>query len=333
MSIAVLVRVFIYCLLITDSAVSLSLSEDSFEKENWRNKNKCDEKKKRDTSRRSTKSILNAHQSDLNVTCKNVFFLTNGHTVKAKNLTTMVQNTCAFDAVSHILACMYSDHDHIQKLFNENSKMNIYKFISMQSSSKPSVIFNERDVLLKSLHPIVKRSSNGFSVFDCTSSIDKIVQELLPNTVYTVPTCKCTNENSTAKGYDYVPVNINALLKLGFKCLENCISLDFLKKNRCKECNSQRKIEFASYIIMNVQPDVEPVNGFKKIKMSDIPLNVNIDGKEFKFSGIIEFKPGHFISHILRKNNVWETYNDSKFKVSKPPKCIIPNHIMYVQKE
>lgn len=338
------------------------MSEESFEKENWRNKNKEDEKMKtrdasrrsaktilkvhqsdlnitvcdeknntRDVSRRSAKSILNAHQSDLNFTCKKVFFLTNGHTTKAKNLTTMFENTCAFDAVSHILACMYSDHNHVQKLFKDNSQMKMYKFISMQSSSTSSTIFKERDVLLKSLDPIVKRSSNGFSVFDCTTSIDTIVQKLLPHTVYTVLTCKCNKGNIAPNGYNYVPVNVQQLLKLGFKCLEECISLDGLLRARCKECNSKRKIKFSEYIIMNVQPDVEPLKGFKKIKISDIPLKVTIAGIEFNFSGIVEFKPGHFVSHILRKNNVWETYNDSKNKVGNTPKNCVANHIMYVQ--
>lgn len=192
-------------------------------------------------------------------------------------------------------------------------------------------IFKERDEILKSLDPIVKRSSNGFTVLDCTTSVDKIVHKLLPYTVYATPACKCTGTD--AKGYNYVPINGQQFAKLGIKNLQKCISLDFLKRKPCEECGSQKKIKFSSYIIINAQPDVEPVKGFKKIKIADIPLKITIAGIEFNFSGIVECKPGHFLSHILRKNKVWETYNDSKFKVSKTPKSIFPNHIMYVQKK
>lgn len=83
------------------------------------------------------------------------------------------------------------------------------------------------------------------------------------------------------KGYDYV------------KNLEKCITTDFITRN-CKECDSITKIEFASYIIMNVQPNFEPIKGFKKINIKEIPMKLIIKGH----------KPGHFVSHCLRKNKI-----------------------------
>lgn len=213
--------------------------------------------------------------------------------------------------------------------------MEIFEFIRMQDTSTSNKILKDRDALLKTLNPTVKRASNGFTVLDCTNSVDSIVQRYLPSTVYSVPSCDCINIDSDVKGYVYLPINEIHLTRYGMKNLGKCISLSFLTKKKCPDCDEKRKIEFVSYAMMNVQQE----DG-KRITIDDIQLKIQISNVSFSFAAIVEYVPpgsidgiGHFVSHVLRKNMLWETYDDdcSKMGKIKKDKLFYPNHIIYVK--
>lgn len=58
--------------------------------------------------------------------------------------------------------------------------------------------------------------------------------------------------------------------------------------------------------------------------------------KNFDLKAVIErleISGGHFIVHIKRNNNTWETFDDTRNTLSKPPQNMFPVQLVYVMKE
>lgn len=62
--------------------------------------------------------------------CGRVSLLKNGNTTKSKNITTIVENTCAFDSIAHIMSCMYSDYDSVKQFVGKNISLEMFQFIT-----------------------------------------------------------------------------------------------------------------------------------------------------------------------------------------------------------
>lgn len=198
----------------------------------------------------------------------------------------------------------------------------------MQSRMKPCNILKGRNAILELLNPPVCKYTKTKQRIDCTMSVDRFIVDFIPSTIFTLPTCYCKIYYFKDIVFDkYVPIDLRKLSKVGCKNLQECITLNEIPRKKCVVCGKPRKIELLKYQIFCLER-----KNNKAITIKDIPLKLKIMEIEFKFYACIEFrKEEHFVSHILRKSGVWETYDDANRKVTKPPKTFIPNHFVYVQ--
>lgn len=235
-----------------------------------------------------------------------------------KNITTIVENTCAFDSIAHIMSCMYSDYDSVKQFVGKNISLEMFQFITKMADplNTSTVIYKERDIILKGLRPAKKKTTNGMTVYDCTTSLENIINKLLPPTILTVASCVCYKEDMP-KGYLYVPILLNKLKALGVKQIERCVDIDFINKKSCGTCNLSRTIHFNEYVIMDIKLDNNP-----KVSTSAFKAQIEMAGISFNLYGVVEFIPStknsHFVAHVLRKNNKWETYDDGKSIIGRP---------------
>lgn len=67
------------------------------------------------------------------------------------------------------------------------------------------------------------------------------------------------------------------------------------------------------------------------VRISDFENNIVLSGRTFTLKAIVERKrisSGHFVAH-MKRNNVWETYDDLSGRVQKPPRAFYPVLAMF----
>lgn len=71
--------------------------------------------------------------------------------------------------------------------------------------------------------------------------------------------------------------------------------------------------------------DLQTKNLISEVAIEEVPKELPIIGEKFLLKGIIEFIAGvadgaigHYMSHVLRGNGYWETYDDRNSNVAKP---------------
>lgn len=95
--------------------------------------------------------------------------------------------------------------------------------------------------------------------------------------------------------------------------------------------------------------DLHLESTIKKIALSEIPRKLNILGETFALTACIEFigettenisfedaqeSIAHYITHILRSNNQWQTFNDLKSHIFTPKITLkIKGQVVFYVKE
>lgn len=87
----------------------------------------------------------------------------------------------------------------------------------------------------------------------------------------------------------------------------------------CEDCQSEgatSSIEFGPFILI----DLQTRDGVKENRIWDLPGVIDIQNSTFRLFACVEYigeqvdpdSIGHYSAHILRKNNLWENYDDLK---------------------
>lgn len=77
-----------------------------------------------------------------------------------------------------------------------------------------------------------EKGTNGMLFYDCTTSLEQIINMPLPPTISTVASCVC-NKQDKPKGFLYVPTVLKTLKAV--KQIEKCIDID-IKNKSCGTC-------------------------------------------------------------------------------------------------
>lgn len=101
--------------------------------------------------------------------------------------------------------------------------------------------------------------------------------------------------------------------------LAELIEEEFEEKNIACKCGGEKQI--TDYLSPLMMIDVSLQMDIRKIKISDIPLEITVAETTYAIKGCIEFIPGakmgHYAAHVLRCNKHWEAFDDKLAKVMK----------------
>lgn len=97
------------------------------------------------------------------------------------------------------------------------------------------------------------------------------------------------------------------------------------ESNKCIQCKStsvDTSFSFSKIVMFDLL--LYKVQKIKLNSINDIPTQFVLFNTTFEFVGCIEFVGNcklslqHYVAHIKRKNNIWETYDDLLAKIEKP---------------
>lgn len=140
--------------------------------------------------------------------------------------------------------------------------------------------------------------------------------------------CDCTFEDKNALG------NNNRLYdKIDLKRLSKYIAYDDSMSWRCRKCNAQMltTVNYSDIVVF----DVEPLSGkhLHQTKINEVQAKLHMNGNIYELFAVVEFKPSavHFVAHVKRANETWESYDDLQKEVIRSRKCTTtPIHIFAV---
>lgn len=305
----------------------------------WRNKNvDVPQKIKLVKSNRSVNSILEKSKPF----SSHLPILPNGGTTKGtgKTPTIISQNTCVFDVLYEIWAAFYKDIPAI-KAEIDKSDYQFDKFIRDSFLEKNiDSLKNTRNHLLLTLFPEkVFHGVKNMKTINVFMTINEMFFKLSDNSsvIFSAKAqgiCECCSFVNSENIYKYVPTtfkgdwaNIIENIEAYTNELEN-FSCDI-----CKECFSQldTHILLNDVLVVNIEM-AYPNKDIYDFELEKISKHIIFEQQRFEFRAAIEYSSNHFIAHIKRNNQVWETYDDLKsLNVQKTPKSFYSVQYYYVK--
>lgn len=330
------------------------------DEDDWKKKNPSIKLSK--TSRRSKHSMLNPNVE----LCSGIMLLKNGWANHGNaSLSIQTSNTCAFDSLYFAVAAMYSDYGNVRNqidhLAPECAFSNMVRTMFQTFSShakKHNSLHQQRNNILQ---PIFQSSQLKFDcgliLINCAANVNYIIPKVLPVNLYSYSRTKqcdlCGEEIISNRCF--VDIVFEEYDKRSIKNLNSCLldtltSESIFQESKCpKSCKGSLRVTntlFSNFIII----DLHLATTIRKIALSDIPKELNILGEIFALTACIEFigettenissfedaqdSIAHYITHILRSNNQWQTFDDLKSHIfsSKTNLKIKGQVVFYVKK-
>lgn len=270
--------------------------------------------------------------------CSGIVLLKNGWTSYGKT-TVQTANTCSFDSLYFAVAAMYSDYDTVKKQIDDLDatcafSTMIYTMFTHydRAATKFSSLHRQRNAIL---YPIFESSAlkfdSGLVLVNCVANVNFIIPRVLLEKLYSYSRTKeCTQckKKATSKRC-FIDINFEEYRKRSITNL-NSFLLNTLIAERPSACSCGNPQIFTEASFSNfIMIDLHLETTIKLLALKDIPLSLDILGVIFKLSACIEFigklsedpnfhndDQAHYITHILRANNQWQIYDDTKSKMS-----------------
>lgn len=325
-----------------DSSRERSKSESDIHTElieNWRGKAKASS-----TLHRSKSSILNPH--DVNYPYHNIPLMKNGDSdsvprYKVGRKTVVIEKTCAFDSLYCVYAAAYFDNDVIQKIINDATHDNEFStFISniVRRKKKKAKsnrdfdrqLYSERTKLLYTLYSChykksILETEHTLNI-SCVTAFGPFVEKLIlldgAKLSSKTNTCTCTycNETNIVQS-PLVPVTLSTRAKINLETFSKVIAPEeCFSRCKCANCGNEMEVttEYGSLLAFEIEPLLK--NQMEKTQISAIQNEIYMNGQAYKLYAVIEFNDRleHFLAHIKRKDDVWQTFDD----VKKHVKCL-----------
>lgn len=288
--------------------------------ENWKNKNRNGtsqsivtlEKSKPLQKRRAKFSILNAQKVHLS---DPIPILANGFSGKGM----ITYNTCAFDCIFSAYACLYRDYAMFQAVIDsEKSFSQICAFIAKVLEQKKVLknVYNDRNKILYDLAGQSEKRKQ-LTTLDCETGFGGIFSqickknEVLASSIMKRTCDKCELLSKLVRLF--LPLLCRGM---DIRNLQAHIIDPTTQDEFCPECKNLCIAEhhFNPVLALEVEPISEKHE--RKFRVENIPEVIEVDSQKYNLCGVVEAKPKHFISHMLRKNFVWETYDNLSTNVS-----------------
>lgn len=227
-----------------------------------------------------------------------------------------MKNTCGFDSVVSVYGALHIDYSIMRdKIDKSTSKFaGIVKSL-FQNKKIDSKIEYARYQFLREISTeknAIKELKN-FVSFDCKtgisglfSSMCKDNSDVLSSRERIEKCSSCGNEKRTESPF------ANFLYDdFDFEAVQLSIVPERIRVcDACLKKTSVIEDEFHDVVVIDCEPLLECQR--KRTTISSIQKQIHLNENEYELLATVQFEPepDHFIAHIKRKNNEWETYND-----------------------
>lgn len=302
-------------------SVSFEETEDSANEqfENWRNKgNPVLRSKNEKRNRRAAQSILSKH--DLTYFRHGIPLLENGQATK--NIVT--ERTCAFDSIYAIFAVAAIDYNCDYTSTTESKFAQFLSETVMKNNKTLRKAYVLRNEILKSIfsNKCYEKSTNltsnkRMTHIDCHTGLGGFFSQLVRDgneqlSSYTLAAnCEHCQESKRIQR-PLMPLRVNIQQPISLDDIQSMIIINDEHTTRCPKC--QRKMAYNRELNKIVAFEVEPTKHEYTMphNLSNIQDEIMLENKPYKLFGTVEFDAAahHFIAHVKRKNDIWETYDD-----------------------
>lgn len=258
-------------------------------------------------TRRAVNSILNPH--DPEYFYSDIILLSNGY----ESPKIYTENTCAFDSIYPIFCAAVLDYAEIKQQFMSYGVFSSFVQKILEKPKSLTKLYNFRNEILCRIFSsdeyekngnLKKPSSNQKLFINCFTGLASFFCKL--NVPSYVEFDRCVSCGSIRKSsYPLIPLN-NCIVQLD--SIEGGI-LAHKTTTKCPQCGKTMTVtrEFQYIIAFEVEPTTDKP---KLWALESIQNTVTIEQEKFKLLGVISFSSNHFTSYILRKNRMWEVYDD-----------------------
>lgn len=266
--------------------------------------------------------------------CSGIILLKNGSTTQAKN-PIQTSLTCSFDSIYFVVAAMYADFINVKNQIDQLattcvfSKMVTTMFQAFGSNTlKLNSLHRQRNEILHALFEDRKlQYDSGLIFIKCHANVNYVIPRVLPKNLYSYTRTKqcdrCDRNFSSPRCF--IDINFEEFQELSVKNLNTCL-LNSLLHEKSSKCQCGGILDFAGVNFSNfIIIDLHLETTIEEITLNEIPKMLDILGVKFALTACIEFigempktldpkkeSVAHYVSHILRSNNQWQTFDDLK---------------------
>ncbi|XP_044597434.1 hybrid signal transduction histidine kinase M-like [Cotesia glomerata] len=294
---------------------------------------------------------------------KKKFLLYNGFKcgpVLYKGCNWLLQNTCPFDTVVHMLfECALQDNNFLES--SKNSKNSVFKFlIEFKNYGATKDIYQKRFDIL---YPIYKKTEKVQGqiknkncdatpisrTFFCQDNISAFWTRLFADepSVFEknyCPTLNCKNNNM--KNVVLFPTDYKTLSQRGFGSLQKTLDFDSVIYNmHCNYCNGNSRIRrrspnFMIYIELDIKTRQQKEGQECKLRELPVYLTVpvtNEDGSSqdlrYRLCAVAGYSSAHYIAYCRRASGRWVSYNDlmKKAEPTADSHKVLPHGALYIK--
>lgn len=288
--------------------------------ENWKNLNKdapsqsvLTLQKTSPQSKRSKRSILNPQNVTVSM---DIPIFSNGFT----DAGLQTKNTCAFDCLFSTFACIYSDYSKYQLAVDADQSSELCTFIKKVMAQKKITRINyvERNKMLFGLAGQTTKVTK-LTTLDCETGFGTLFAQVCRKNDFfasSIISRACHSCEAASKlVLPLLPISYNGL---DLKNLQSHIIHPEVEEYKCAECKKICDVEHHFNPILAFEVEgVSKVTAKIEYRVVDLTGQINVYGSIWNLCGVIEHIGKHFICHVKRRNNAWQTYNDLSAKVTE----------------
>lgn len=312
---------------------------DELLEEDWRGKNVdiIANANKFKTVKRCRTSILNPHRP----ASKIVPILKNGNKTicrkKTKTPSTLTTRTCAFDSIFQVFATCYFEIPAFQEVVKSDGSTFCKLITTALDLEKITESYKLRDEILFELFPEHVIFSNMIKIIDCKMSVATMFMRLcehfkILNSLQEFKYCHGCNVSSKKVFKAFVPTNLN---DLNMEELQESIRQTATSKSICSDCRSSPDRltvcrQYNEIVVFDIEKS--QTDNTYMIDIEEISGHIYLQDKKYNLKAVVEGidQIEHFIAHVRRNDNKWETMDDIHTRtVSKPAAQIHPILLFY----
>lgn len=259
---------------------------------------------------RNEKSILNPQMRTH--AYQDVPMLPNGSELQQGKTCIVLTHACAFDSVTSTFAASYIDYPAMRnKIDNSTSKFAAFVKLLFRKKIDPKVEFVRYEFLRKIFpdRKAIKELKNLIS-FNCDVSLSGLFNSMCANSADIMSSRQRMEKCSTC-GYQHISespfVNHN-FDYFDFENVQQSIEVERTRVcNTCLQKTVMIEDQFHEIVVIDCDSQQNKVT-----TINSIETQIKLDGDEYDLFAAIQYNPDikHFIPHIKRISNNWETYDD-----------------------
>lgn len=236
-----------------------------------------------------------------------IAILPNGYFKRTRNAV-CVQNTTAIDAFLYPILCHLADNEDLLKQTLQSIESSFLKqFIStyLKKGAVQQTLIARNFLLINS--SIFKIDIvDGMKTMNCDTTIENITKHFAPQIFkcrQLRSKCHC-DEMVESTNISFFKLIDEIMVKLGSNS-----NINFSCSASCKQC--KQIVEYAHEL-----NDVVFFVGQRKLLWKDVPKYGIFENNAFLLSSVIEsISEKHLITHVLRPNGKWYTFDNSKVTI------------------